>query len=180
MKASTDSCSSSIRRSGYLPLSFTRTIRYGHRSGLSRGEASGWFFVGRVTRRRLLPARFHRLICPLLTSPPCRPRSRSAQSPQRAGTVTGISRGAPMICSHTSTGSTFLAIRQIEDFFLRCGVVPALVRLNRFLFVTPCVCDTRFPRAASFGTSVAGRTLPVAIPFASVRLGLRLELDICV
>src|SRR5690606_42147157 len=47
-----------------------------------------------------------------------------------------------------------------------------------FLFVTPCVCDARLRRAASFSTSVAGRTLPIAIPFASVRLGLRLELDV--
>lgn len=74
----------------------------------------------------------------------------------------------------------FPTVSLIKDFFLRCGVVPASDRLNQFLFVTPCVCDTRFPRAASFSTPVAGRTLPVAIPFASVWLGLRLDLDSCI
>ena len=52
-----DCCNEFIRRSSYLPLSFTCALRHRHRSGLCRGESSG-FFVGRVSRRRLLPARF--------------------------------------------------------------------------------------------------------------------------
>ncbi len=145
MRASTDSCSSSIRRSGYLPLSFTRAIRRGHRSGLRRGETSG-LFVGRVSRRRLLPARCTRLIRPLLTAPLRRPCLRSAQSRPKARTTAGPSQGEPVILvrlatrpglslrsePHTSTGSTDLAIRQIGDFFRKRPINPPTISGRRF------------------------------------------------
>ncbi len=63
-----DCCNEFIRRSSYLPLSFTCTLRHRHRSGLCRGSPPDSSSDPVQRDRRLLPARFLRLICPRLTA----------------------------------------------------------------------------------------------------------------
>jgi hypothetical protein len=109
-------CNMPIRMHLYLPQPFTRTIQSGRRSGLHRGETFP-----------LLRARFHWLLCPLLTSSMrseqvallsaifCRTRHPGAHG-RPPGVNTCLSVRECRVYGHT--------LQWIEDFILLCRLVP--------------------------------------------------------
>ncbi len=129
-------------------------IRSGHRSGLHRGESSVGF-----------TARFHRLLCPLLTSPMwsrqvtlpsaifCRTRHPVAHE-RSPGVNTCLSVRERRVYGHT--------LRWIEDFVLLCRLVPVWTPYTRFLYVTPYLRGT-LPWQGGFLPKYRHR-YPVAIP----------------